>query len=210
MIKDAVTKADLKNKSTAELREILAQGIDEWEETLEERGKTFKAVKAELTKRGVKDSISVGSTVKVPLKNGGSEDAKVVKVSGDIITVKLKGGMEIDVVRSILKDSAKKMFKVVDKATGKTLLVKATDSMAAVKRVSSLKDAEVSTWAYERSHGKQPRGNYGLWMFSSKPNSDDYNNKDIFFEFNGSYANAVAAAKEWAKEKGISTVHVMP
>lgn len=38
-----------------------------------------------------------------------------------------------------IKDSTK-MFKVVDKATGKTLLVKATDSLAAVKRVSSLKD----------------------------------------------------------------------
>lgn len=33
----------------------------------------------------------------------------------------------------------KKMFKVTDKKTGKTLLVRATDSVAAVKRVSSLK-----------------------------------------------------------------------
>ena len=45
-----------------------------------------------------------------------------------------------------IKDSTK-MFKVVDKATGKTLLVKATDSLAAVKRVSSLKDTAYTVMA---------------------------------------------------------------
>lgn len=45
-----------------------------------------------------------------------------------------------------IKDSTK-MFKVVDKATGKTLLVKATDSLAAVKRVSSLKDTAYTVTA---------------------------------------------------------------
>ena len=43
----------------------------------------------------------------------------------------------VNVTLRRLGDS-RKMFKVVDKATGKTLLVKATDSLAAVQRVASL------------------------------------------------------------------------
>lgn len=73
---------------------------------------------------------------------------------------------------------------------------------------------EVDTSTFYRSHAKKPSGS-GSWLFTRDgvQNNLDFSKhkKDVdYFEHNGTYAEAKKKAKEWAKSKGKSFIHVAP
>lgn len=73
---------------------------------------------------------------------------------------------------------------------------------------------EVSTDTFYRSHMKQPRG-HGSWLFTRDgvQNTLDFSKHkkgEDYFEHQGTYPEAKKKAKEWAKSKGRSYIHVAP
>jgi len=65
---------------------------------------------------------------------------------------------------------------------------------------------------FELSHGRKPAGR-GSWFFSkhSHINFDKHKEGDDYVSFNNkTYSEARNKAKEWAKSKGHSIIHVMP
>lgn len=96
-----------------------------------------------------------------------------------------------------------KMFKVVDKATGKTLLVKATDSLAAVKRVSSLKDTAYTVTARTNDF---PYGNNVAVIVDANSEDEAVAKCRKVFEARGDKINHISATPTTSSDiaKGIS------
>lgn len=101
-----------------------------------------------------------------------------------------------------IKDSTK-MFKVVDKATGKTLLVKATDSLAAVKRVSSLKDTAYTVMARTNDF---PYGNNVAVIVDANSEDEAVAKCRKVFEARGDKINHISATPTTSSDiaRGIS------
>lgn len=101
-----------------------------------------------------------------------------------------------------IKDSTK-MFKVVDKATGKTLLVKATDSLAAVKRVSSLKDTAYTVTACTNDF---PYGNNVAVIVDANSEDEAVAKCRKVFEARGDKINHISATPTTSSDiaRGIS------
>lgn len=101
-----------------------------------------------------------------------------------------------------IKDSTK-MFKVVDKATGKTLLVKATDSLAAVMRVSSLKDTAYTVTARTNDF---PYGNNVAVIVDANSEDEAVAKCRKVFEARGDKINHISATPTTSSDiaKGIS------
>ena len=73
---------------------------------------------------------------------------------------------------------------------------------------------EVDTSTFYRSHTKQPTGR-GSWLFTRDgvQNTLDFSKHkegEDWFQHNGTYAEAKRKAKEWAKTKGRTFIHVVP
>ena len=65
---------------------------------------------------------------------------------------------------------------------------------------------------YKRSHMKAPRG-HGNWIVSvgtSKLDFSQHKEGEHYIQHNGTVGEAVAKAKELAKAKGHTSVHVQP
>lgn len=101
-----------------------------------------------------------------------------------------------------IKDSFK-MFKVVDKSTGKTLLVKATDSMEAVKRVSSLKDTAYTVMARTNDF---PYGNNVAVIVDANSEDEAVAKCRKVFEARGDKINHISATPTTSSDiaRGIS------
>lgn len=101
-----------------------------------------------------------------------------------------------------IEDSTK-MFKVVDKVTGKTLLVKATDSLAAVKRVSSLKDTAYTVTARTNDF---PYGNNVAVIVDANSEDEAVAKCRKVFEARGDKINYISATPTTSSDiaKGIS------
>lgn len=101
-----------------------------------------------------------------------------------------------------IKDSFK-MFKVVDKSTGKTLLVKATDSMEAVKRVSSLKDTVYTAMARTNDF---PYGNNVAVIVDANSEDEAVAKCRKVFEARGDKINHISATPTTSSDiaRGIS------
>lgn len=70
-----------------------------------------------------------------------------------------------------------------------------------VKKRSGLFEVRVDTTAYRFSHGKEPRGYSGMWMFT-------INDKD--YSFSGNYSDAKKQAIKKAKELGAYSIKTLP
>lgn len=57
----------------------------------------------------------------------------------------------------------------------------------------------VDTERWQGSSGKKTPNGHGSWMFTFNLKNNDYSDKDVWFEFNGSYGEAKKKAIEWAK-----------
>lgn len=78
---------------------------------------------------------------------------------------------------------------------------KAKEYMASMRAKYQLKEIRVDTNTYRASHGKEPKGNSGMWMF-------DINGKE--YTFNGNYGDAKKQAMKKAKELGAYSIKVLP
>lgn len=69
----------------------------------------------------------------------------------------------------------------------------------------------IMTSKYELSHRRPPAGK-GNWFFSKNNhiNFDKHKEGEHYIMVNGEYGDARKKAREWAKSKGYSFVHVMP
>lgn len=66
----------------------------------------------------------------------------------------------------------------------------------------------IDTNEYQNSHGKTPKGR-GSWIFAFD-GEDDTKDSDKWFTANGTYAEALKAAKAEGKKRGAKTIKVMP
>jgi hypothetical protein len=66
-------------------------------------------------------------------------------------------------------------------------------------------NVRVDTHGFQAAHGRAPRGR-GTWAFGPDRNTDACS--DAMFWFNGSFAEARAAAVAHFAARGVSTVHV--
>ena len=69
---------------------------------------------------------------------------------------------------------------------------------------TAIKPSQVSieTRRHYLSHLHEPRGRGG-WLFETTA-------REVVFSHSGTYAEAKKAAKAWAAERGIATLHVCP